>query len=174
MGTFFPSLRGPLPIGLGRTMIPPEHIRHTQSPEETEALGRALASLLPQGAVVALYGDLATGKTCLVRGLAAHFAVDAPVHSPTFTLVNEYGADPKLYHMDLYRLNGPAEIVDLGYEEYFDSDDVCVVEWADRAEGLLPTKRLDVYLEHAGADHRTLTFADHGVLPSGWADALAG
>ena len=98
----------------------------TRDPNVTERLGCALAGLLPAGAVVALFGDLATGKTCLVRGMAAHFAGGAPVHSPTFTLVNQYGADPALYHLDLYRLGGPEELADLGYEELFEPDGVCV------------------------------------------------
>ena len=153
-------------------MSPAEHIIETHSPLETEALGRRLASLLPRGAVVALYGELATGKTCLVRGMAAHFAPGAAVHSPTFTLINEYGADPVVFHMDLYRLHSPAEAVDLGCAEYFDSDGICVVEWADRAEGLLPEARLDVHLDHAGADCRRITFTNHGALPDGWSAKL--
>ncbi|MGI6460522.1 MAG: tRNA (adenosine(37)-N6)-threonylcarbamoyltransferase complex ATPase subunit type 1 TsaE [Candidatus Hydrogenedentales bacterium] len=100
------------------------------SPETTRRLGAALAALLPQGAVVALRGDLATGKTCLVSGMATHFTVADYVHSPTFTLVNQYGEEPALMHVDLYRLSGPDEVADLGYAELFDSEDVCVVEWA--------------------------------------------
>ena len=154
-------------------MNPPDRLdRTTSSPGETEALGRALAGLLPRGCVLALRGDLATGKTCLVRGMAARFADTAPVHSPTFTLVNQYGADPVLYHLDLYRLAGPEELADLGYEELFDSDGVCVVEWAERADGLLPEARVDIDLVHAGGDRRRLTITNRGVLPPGWADAL--
>ena len=147
-----------------------ERITHT--PEETERLGRALAEMLPDGTVVALFGDLATGKTCLVRGMAAYFAGDAPVHSPTFTLVNQYGVDPALYHLDLYRLGGPEELADLGYEELFEPEGVCVVEWAERAGVLLPVRRLDVRLYHAGGDARRLVFEDAGVMPAGWEQAL--
>jgi tRNA threonylcarbamoyladenosine biosynthesis protein TsaE len=145
----------------------------THSPEETEELGLILASLLPKGSVVALRGDLASGKTCLVRGMAAGFVQGDEVHSPTFTLVNEYGDDgTKLYHVDLYRLGGAEEIADLGYAELFDSDGICAVEWADRAEPLLPSSRLDVSLEHVDAECRRLTFADRGVMPEGWPEAL--
>ena len=144
----------------------------THTPDTTERLGRTLAGLLPEGVVVALFGDLATGKTCLVRGMAAHHADGAPVHSPTFTLVNQYGADPALYHLDLYRLGGPEELADLGYEELFEPDGVCVVEWAERAGVLLPPKRLDVHLFHAGGDARRLVFDDRGVMPAGWEQAL--
>jgi len=144
----------------------------SHDPAHTERLGRALAGLLPMGAVVALRGELATGKTCLVRGMALHFAPDAPVHSPTFTLVNEYGSATKLYHLDLYRLAGVHELLDLGYEELFEPDGVCVVEWADRAGDLLPPQRVDVDLEHLGEDARRLTFTDHSVLPNGWQEPL--
>ena len=146
--------------------------RTTVSAEETEELGKALAALLPRGSVLALRGDLATGKTCLVRGMARHFAAGAPVHSPTFTLVNQYGADPALYHLDLYRLGGPEEVADLGYEELFDPDGICVVEWAERADGLFPATRIDIDLAHAGGDRRKLRIVNHGLLPAGWQDCL--
>ena len=145
----------------------------THSPADTERLGQALAALLPRGTVVALRGELATGKTCFVRGMAAHFAKDAPVRSPTFTLVNEYGDSTKLYHLDLYRIGGVKELADLGYEELFDSDDgVCAVEWAERAGPLLPERRVDIYLEHLGEHSRRLAFVDAGVLPEGWRETL--
>lgn len=140
----------------------------TESAEETERVGRVLAELLPRGAVVALRGDLAAGKTCLVRGMASYFAPGELVTSPTFTLVNEYGAGIKLYHMDLYRLTDVREIADLGYEELFDSDGVCAIEWAERAEALLPEQRVDVTLEHAGEDRRRVTVLNRGVLAEGW------
>lgn len=145
----------------------------SESTETTERLGAALAAYLPRGTVVALQGDLASGKTCLVRGMAAHFGDAEEVHSPTFTLINEYGTDPKLYHMDLYRLGGPEEVADLGCEEIFDSDHVCAVEWAERAEGLLPKRRLDVHFAHAGGDRRRIEFSDRGVMSAGWSEALA-
>jgi len=143
----------------------------TQSPEQTERLGYALAALIPSGTVVALRGELASGKTCLVRGMARRYASGVPVHSPTFTLVNEYGDSPRLYHIDLYRLSRE-EVADLGYEELFEPEGITVVEWAERAEGLLPVRRLDIFLEHAGGDRRRLTFVDHGAMPEGWREAL--
>ena len=154
-------------------MIQPACTIVTQAPDQTEALGKALARLLPAKALVTLRGDLATGKTCLVRGMASHFVGNTPVTSPTFTLVNEYGDSPRLYHLDLYRLDIQG-VLDLGYEELFDPDGVTVVEWAERAEGLFPPKRLDVLLAHAGRDMRELTFIDHGLLPQGWEAALRG
>ena len=124
-------------------------------------------SLLPSGVVVGLRGELASGKTCFVRGMAARYAPGAGVHSPTFTLVNEYGGSKKLYHSDLYRI-GPDEVADLGYEELFEpTGGATVVEWAERAEPLLPARRIDVGFEHAGGDVRRITLSDpEGLLPA--------
>lgn len=145
----------------------------TVSSAETEQLGGALARLVPQGAVLALRGELASGKTCFVRGLTHALTGVGMVHSPTFTLVNEYGASPKVYHLDLYRLASLDELADLGYEELFDPDGICAVEWADRAGGLLPDQRVDVHFEHAGLDRRDIEITDRGVLPEHWTETLA-
>jgi tRNA threonylcarbamoyladenosine biosynthesis protein TsaE len=145
----------------------------THSPEETEQLGEALAGLLPPGTVVALYGDLAAGKTCLVRGMARRDAAGEPVHSPTFTLVNEYGTEGRFHHLDLYRLSCADELADIGYEDLFDGDGICAVEWAERAEGLLPMRHVAVHLEHAGGDQRRIVIEDNGLLPENWRERLA-
>ncbi|HEX73511.1 MAG TPA: tRNA (adenosine(37)-N6)-threonylcarbamoyltransferase complex ATPase subunit type 1 TsaE [Candidatus Hydrogenedentes bacterium] len=142
------------------------------SPTATERLGEALARLLPGGSTVALYGDLATGKTCLVRGMAAHFTGRREAHSPTFTLINEYRGNPTLYHIDLYRLAGPEEAAELGCEEIFDSPDVCAVEWAERAERLLPDRCIRIVMRHAGNDRRAVRIADPALLPEGWEEVL--
>ncbi|PCJ60833.1 MAG: tRNA (adenosine(37)-N6)-threonylcarbamoyltransferase complex ATPase subunit type 1 TsaE [Candidatus Hydrogenedentota bacterium] len=143
------------------------------SPDETERLGAVFATLIPSGSVVALRGDLAAGKTCLVRGLAQGFHSADWVTSPTFTLVNEYEGDTKLYHLDLYRLDSAYEMIDLGYEELFDPDNaITVVEWAERAETLLPQKRVDVYLEYGGEEIRTIRIVNRECLPHGWQQSL--
>lgn len=144
----------------------------TGSPEETEALGMAIAGLLPRGAVLALFGDLAAGKTCLTRGLTRCLAQGIGAHSPTFTLVNQYGEDPIIYHLDLYRLSGPDELADLGYEEWFDSQGICIIEWAERAEGLLPEPCIRIHLSHGGEDKRHIEIQAAGVLPEGWESHL--
>jgi tRNA threonylcarbamoyladenosine biosynthesis protein TsaE len=144
----------------------------TGSTEETESLGLALAGLLPTGAVIALYGDLATGKTCLTRGMTQYFTGNTVVHSPTFTLVNEYGSERVLYHIDLYRLGSEEELLTLGYEDFIESGGVCVIEWADRAVTFLPQRRLDIHLEHGGGDTRILRLENCGLLAAGWPQAL--
>jgi len=145
------------------------HAIQTNSPEATEALAARIAPCIPGGVVLALYGDLAAGKTCFVRGLARYFAGDELVHSPTFTLVNEYGTAPKLYHLDLYRLGGPEDLADLGYEELFDSGQVCAIEWAERAGDLLPPSRIDIHFRHVVGDIREIQIHDpESLLLPGW------
>lgn len=147
----------------------------TRSAEQTEAVGAALLDLLPDGSVVALYGNLAAGKTCLVRGMAHAAQTQEPISSPTFVVVNEYRGKRLLHHLDLYRLTDLSEILDLGYEELFEPDEgITLVEWAQRAERLLPQRRLVVRLEHAGEDQRTITIENVGLLPENWEHALEG
>jgi tRNA threonylcarbamoyladenosine biosynthesis protein TsaE len=131
------------------------HITH--SPEETEDLGARLAADLRPGDVLALYGDLGAGKTCLVRGLARGLGATQPAVSPTFTLINEYPGRLPLYHFDLFRVNTPAELEDLGSDEYFFGEGVTVVEWAERAGALLPSRCYDIRLEVTGENERRIT-----------------
>jgi len=144
----------------------------THSPEETEALAARVAGLLPGGAFVALYGDLASGKTCFVRGVAAALADAEAVSSPTFTLINEYPGARKLYHLDLYRLTCADELADLGVEDVFEGDGICLVEWAERAAGYLPKQRVEIHCAHGGGDARRIAISDLGVMPEGWRDVV--
>jgi tRNA threonylcarbamoyladenosine biosynthesis protein TsaE len=107
----------------------------SHSPAATESLGEAWGRAAQSGLVIALSGDLGAGKTQLVRGLARGLGVTARVHSPTFTLVNEYGGGRlKLFHLDLYRLETAAQILSAGVEEFLSPDGVAVIEWAERLE----------------------------------------
>jgi len=107
----------------------------SHSPAATESLGEAWGRAAQSGLVIALSGDLGAGKTQLVRGLACGLGVTARVHSPTFTLVNEYGGGRlKLFHLDLYRLETAAQILSAGVEEFLSPDGVAVIEWAERLE----------------------------------------
>jgi len=111
--------------------------------EDTLRLGEILGRCLSPGDVVALTGELGSGKTCLTQGIARGMGVSARYHvtSPTFTLINEYPGDITLYHVDVYRLSGPVDLEDLGYEEYFYGDGVVVVEWAEKIESILPVEK---------------------------------
>ena len=105
----------------------------SHSPAETESLGESFGRAAKRGLVIALSGELGAGKTQLVKGLARGLGITARVHSPTFTLVNEYaGGRLRLFHLDLYRLESPAQILSAGLEEFLQPDGVAVVEWAER------------------------------------------
>jgi len=111
----------------------------TTSPEQTERFGRELAKSFCGGDVIALTGDLGAGKTCLTRGIADGLGSSAYVSSPTFTIVNEYdGGRLMLFHFDTYRLSGPDDFLMSGLDEYFYRGGVCVIEWSDIIEELLP------------------------------------
>ena len=137
----------------------------SHSPADTEALGEQWGLSAPRGWVLALSGDLGAGKTQLVRGLARGLGVTARVHSPTFTLVNEYGGGRlRLFHLDLYRLETPGQIRGAGIGEYLQPDGVAVVEWADRmpeAEWRRTNLRL-VRIEVLGATERRIVYEDTG------------
>lgn len=112
----------------------------TQNEEETKQLAKNLVSFLKPGDVLALEGDLGAGKTVFAKGIAEALGILEPVDSPTFTIVKEY-TDGKwpLYHMDVYRLS---EDEDIGLDEYFDQDGICLIEWASRIQSLLPERTL--------------------------------
>ena len=104
----------------------------TNSPEETEAVGAALAKRLSPGTVIAYRGDLGAGKTAFTRGLARGLGVTETVTSPTYTIVNEYlGGRMPLFHFDMYRLGSADELFDIGWEDYLDRGGVCAVEWSE-------------------------------------------
>ena len=110
----------------------------TQSPEETEQVGAALAARLQPGQVVAFRGPLGAGKTAFTRGLARGLGVAGPVTSPTYTIVNEYtGGRMPLFHFDMYRLCSEDDLFDIGWEDYLDRGGLCVVEWSERVLGAL-------------------------------------
>lgn len=110
----------------------------SNSPEETEALGRRLGEILEPPALLLLRGDLGTGKTCFVRGLARGLGVaaDEPVTSPTYALMHHYQGRYDLYHFDLYRLSGWADLDEIGFDEYLAAEKMIVVEWSERADGV--------------------------------------
>ena len=130
----------------------------TRSPDGTRDYAAELAASLPAGTVLALTGDLGSGKTCFVQGLAAGLGVTAAVTSPTFTLINEYRGQLPLYHIDLYRIQDPDELLSLDLEHYLEPDGVTAIEWAERAGDLLPGTAVHIHFEAlAEPDHRQIT-----------------
>ncbi len=134
-------------------------IRTSSSEAETREMARVFGQKLKPGDVVALYGELGSGKTQFVKGICDAFGVRSQVSSPTFVIFHRYdgrsggGEELFLYHFDLYRVDSPEEIYDLGYEEFFFGDAICVVEWAERLENLLPEDRYDVRLDFGKREH---------------------
>lgn len=130
---------------------------------DTEALGAALGRTLPAGSVVALKGTLGAGKTYLVGAIASALGVDrSSVVSPTFVLVNQYHGQRTIYHLDAYRLQDDDEFLELGPEEFFDSDGLTLIEWAERVERCLPCERLEVAIEVTGDTSRRFHFRASG------------
>jgi tRNA threonylcarbamoyladenosine biosynthesis protein TsaE len=129
----------------------------------TVAFGHRLAELLFPGAVVALIGPLGAGKTRLVRAIAEGVGSDGRrVSSPTFALVHEYPGRMPIYHFDTYRLPDEAAFVDLGVDEYFAGDGVCLIEWADRVENMLPAEHLRITITPTGETSRRFEIESRG------------
>jgi len=128
----------------------------TSSPEETKKLGEGLAQGFSPGRVVAIFGPLGSGKTCLTQGICSGLGVKDFVVSPSFVLINEYEGRYKVYHLDLFRLEKLSEIINLGYEEYFYGDGICIIEWAEKAKEFLPDKRLEIHLKIISENEREI------------------
>lgn len=126
---------------------------HIASEKETERLGEAMGRAAAAGTVIALIGDLGTGKTTLTKSIARGLGVTETVTSPTFNIIREYrsGRIP-LFHFDVYRIADPEEMYELGYEEYFYGDGVCVVEWADLIEELLPEDAVVIRIDRGASE----------------------
>ena len=138
----------------------------TRSPEETRILGAALAPTLLPGDVLSLSGDLGAGKTVFVQGLATALGVTDRVTSPTFTILHEYDGRYPIMHLDVYRLDSFQEIIDLGFEEYFDPRAVVLIEWGEAVEQLLPRRHLRIELRRSedieADDDRLVVFKPRG------------
>ena len=114
--------------------------------QETIAFGEKLGSFLNAGDLITMEGDLGAGKTTMTKGIGKALGVTRVINSPTFNILKGYSGRIPLYHLDVYRLEGVSQ--ELGFEEYFDGDGVCVVEWAQFIEDELPTERLEITIHH--------------------------
>jgi tRNA threonylcarbamoyladenosine biosynthesis protein TsaE len=130
----------------------------SNSPAETEAFGRQFAQDLGAGSVLALSGELGSGKTQFVKGLVAGLGSDVAVTSPTFTIVHEYaGGRLPVYHFDFFRLEDRQSLAQLGLDDYFFGEGVCVIEWADRLPDLIPEKAHWIAFEMKSENTRLIT-----------------
>ena len=119
----------------------------TNSPRETILLGENFSRLLKKKDVVAFFGDLAAGKTTLIKGICRGKEIETRVDSPTYTLINEYQGEIPIYHIDCYREENTKGWVEIGIEEYFYGDGITLVEWAEKIQDLLPSEYIQVSIE---------------------------
>ena len=132
----------------------------SENESDTVRLGEEIAKKLKKGDIVALVGDLGTGKTAFVKGLARGLGISEYVTSPTFTLVQSYkGLGINLHHFDVYRISDEDELFEIGFEEYLYEGDICVIEWADLIENLIPPGAIWIFFERTedGGDRRRIT-----------------
>ena len=139
-------------------------IIETNSPQETKELGKKMAERAKPGDVFTLVGELGVGKTVFTQGIAEGLGIDEPVNSPTFTIVQEYesGRMP-FYHFDVYRIGDPEEMDEIGFDDYIYGDGLCLIEWADLIEEILPEKRVAIRIEkdlEKGFDYRRITIQE--------------
>ena len=120
---------------------------HSKTPAETQTIGEQIGRQLRQGDLVALIGDLGTGKTCLTQGIARGIGVysNQIVNSPSYTLINEYDGKIPIYHIDLYRIQNHDELLDLGLDEYMEGNGICIIEWAEKLGSLqIPHTKIQI------------------------------
>ena len=138
----------------------------THDPEETYEVGRTIGMNAKPGQIYTLTGDLGVGKTVFTQGVAAGLGITEPVNSPTFTIIQEY-EDGRLpfYHFDVYRIGDLEEMEEIGYDDYFFGQGICLIEWAELIEEILPEKRIEVTIEkdlEKGFEYRKITIEERG------------
>lgn len=134
--------------------------------KETEKFGLALGSKLKGSDVICLNGDLGAGKTTLTKSIGKGMGIDDYITSPTFNIINEYYSDLNLYHFDTYRLENIDDVEYLGFDEYFYSDGVCIIEWADRIKEFLPDQYLELNIKKIDDDKREIELVAFGDRPA--------
>lgn len=139
------------------------YVIRTASQQETETIGRRLGQQLRSGDVIALSGDLGAGKTVLTRGIAQGAGAAGYFASPTFTLVREYSGPVSIAHVDLYRLDAPRQIEDIGFDEILERDGVVVIEWAEKIRSMLPSAYLWIEIRFTDRENeREIAFIPQG------------
>ena len=138
---------------------------YSESEEQTELFAQKIAGKLMPGAILILNGEMGSGKSVFARGIIHGLGYSGTVTSPTFTLMNAYeGVVLPVYHFDLYRLNAPEQLYDIGYDEFLYGSGISLIEWAQRMENLYPEQHIAISIEKTGIFTRTITVQDD----SGW------
>ena len=128
----------------------------TTSPDSTRALGTQLGKVSPPGSIICLFGDLGSGKTTFIQGVASQITGTPleQINSPTFVYLNIYGTQEKVFHFDLYRLRDADAFMSMGFEEFLYAGGICCIEWSERIEALLPSGCLHVRISHISEGQR--------------------
>lgn len=135
-----------------------------KSLEETEKFGIKLGKFLQKGDILCLNGELGAGKTTMTKSIGIGLGVEEYITSPTFSLINQYNGRLPVYHFDVYRLENVDELFDLGFDEYFYGNGVCIIEWADKIERMLPKERIVIHIENGNdKDIRILRISGFGI-----------
>lgn len=130
---------------------------------ETEEFGIRLGGLLKAGDILCLNGDLGAGKTTLTKSIGIGLGVEEYITSPTFALINQYSGRMPVYHFDVYRLENSDELYDLGFDEYFYGNGVCIIEWADKIDRMIPKERITLDIEKGrDEDSRIIKLTGYG------------
>lgn len=131
---------------------------HTKSSEQTIELGKKIGTALKPGNILAFYGELGSGKTTMIKGIAIGLCVNEQdiVKSPSFIMVNEYSGRYPIYHIDLYRVKNIEEILSIGFDDYLYGNGVCLIEWAEKADKELPDNVIKIELEVISAEQRKI------------------
>lgn len=145
----------------------------SESADETRGLGEALGRLLEAGDLVALSGEMGSGKTVFAQGVALGLDVSEPVNSPTFALVHEYAGRVPVWHLDTYRVQSRDELIDLSWQDLLAGGGVILVEWPERIRAALPPDHMDVALHYGDGDARVIEIAAHGTRPNSLLRLLA-
>lgn len=134
---------------------------YLKNEEKTSETGYRLGQLLNKGDVVCLIGDLGAGKTTITKSIAKALEVDDYITSPTFTIVNEYDGKYPLYHFDVYRISSSEDMYEIGFEEYLYGDGICIIEWANLIEDILPDEYINIELNYKD-EGREMIITTHG------------
>ncbi|WP_312561872.1 tRNA (adenosine(37)-N6)-threonylcarbamoyltransferase complex ATPase subunit type 1 TsaE [Anaerospora sp.] len=132
------------------------------APEQSFSFGRQLGQLLQEGSVICLIGNLGAGKTLLVQGIAQGLGLNEEITSPTFTVMNVYEGTIPVYHFDLYRLESPEQLVDIGFDEYTNAGGIAIIEWPDKFPGFMPDSYLRIELIKTGDNDRLIKVSHQG------------
>ncbi len=134
----------------------------SNNPRQTREIGLRIGRIVQSGDILLLSGNLGAGKTCLTQGIARGMDITEYTSSPSFVVIKEYQGRIPLYHIDLYRIDRTEEIGDLGLDDYLYGNGVCVIEWADKALGLLPAQNMLIKMEYLAQTRRCLQFQPRG------------